>query len=170
MELLTIIRGSGAPPARLDHARFTTFGNLDIGELLAFVVMATVGPVILLGVRLPEPAHLITAALPVLWAILLFMLRFDDLPLVGWVGRMVPYWTRQRRFSAARPAGRVSPASERADLAVSSGENAISWRLLTGSDGGPELHLYESPVRPYRAIVAAGGVGRTPGVRTRWRR
>ena len=170
MGFLAIFRGSGAPPARLDHARFTTFFNLDLGELLAFAVMAGVGPLLLFGVHLPEPAHIITAAFPLVWAILLFMIRFDDLPLLGWIARMVPYWFRQRRFSASRPAGRITPASELSELALASGENSISWALRAGDDGNPELHIYESPVRPYRAIVASGAVEAAPGIRTGWKR
>lgn len=171
MGFLSFFRGSGAPPARLDHARFTTFIGLDIGELLASITLSVVGALMLWGAKIPEPAHIIMTAYPVIWAALLFVFKVDDLPLVGWLGRMLPFWYRQRRFTAVRPAIRSSASAETIELALASGENLISWELRRGPDGLAELHIYEHPLRPYRGLIAARGRrDQFPGIRSAWRR
>lgn len=155
--LLLLLRGSGAPPARLDSARFTTFFDLDFSELLAFAFLCFIMPLATWGLALPEPAHIMTVLAFPAWAILLFFVKLEERNLAYWLGRMLPFWLRQREFRARRSVWRVTPRTEVADAALLSGENALSWRFETGADGAPELHIYESPLRPYRALVASGG-------------
>lgn len=164
--LLLLLRGSGAPPARLDSARFTTFFDLDFSELLAFAFLAFIMPLATWGLGLPEPAHLMTVIAFPAWALLLFFVKLEERNLAYWLGRMLPFWARQREFRARRTVWRVTPRTEAADAALLSGENALSWRWEQGGDGVPELHIYETPLRPYRALVATGG-RRTPGRRMR---
>jgi hypothetical protein len=157
-QLLTLFRGSGAPPARLDHARFSLALSLDLTELMIFAIMVGLLPLIFWGIHLPEPFHLLAIACFPAMAALLFLVKHEDHHLLYWLGRMLPYWTRQRVFRPTiTSAWRVSPANERLDALVLGGENALSFRWLTGADGRDELHIYESPLRPYRAWVAAGG-------------
>ena len=155
--LLVVFRGSGAPPARLDNARFETFFGLDMSELLAFVALVFVAPLLFWGINLPEPFHLLAVAQFPLWALLLFFVGANEHNTAYWLSRMLPYWIRQHEFRSSRTTWRVTPRTERLDTIVLGGENAIVARWETGADGVPELHLYETNLRPYRAWVAAGG-------------
>jgi hypothetical protein len=152
------LKGSGAPPARLDNARFTTFFDLDVSELLVSAVLWFLLPLISFGLALPELVKWVTAASWPALSILLFFVKHEDHHVAYWIGRMIPFWARQREFRLMRrSAGRVSPASELADRLVEGGENALSFAWRRGADGEPELHIYESPLAPYRALVRSGG-------------
>lgn len=152
------LRGSGAPPARLDNARFTTFFDLDVSELLVSAVLWFLLPLISLGLALPDPVKWATAASWPALSILLFFVKHEDHNIAYWIGRMIPFWVRQREFRLVRRgAGRVTPVSELAERLVEGGENALSFAWRRGVDGEPELHIYESPLAPYRALVRTGG-------------
>lgn len=152
------LKGSGAPPARLDNARFTTFFDLDVGELLISAVLWFLFPLISLGLALPDPVKWATAAAWPALSILLFFLKHEDHNIAYWIGRMIPFWIRQREFRVSgRSTARVSAARELAERLAEGGENALSFAWRTGRDGEPELHIYETPLAPYRAWVRAGG-------------
>jgi hypothetical protein len=153
------LRGSGAPPARLDNARFTTFFDLDVGELLISAVLWFLMPLISLGLALPELVKWATALSWPLLSLLLFFVKHEDHSVAYWIGRMIPFWIRQREFRVTRKSSaRVSARSELAERLAEGGENALSFAWRTGADGERELHVYESPLAPYRGWVRAGGV------------
>ena len=153
-----ILRGSGAPPARLDNARFTTFFDLDVGELLISAVLWLLLPLISMGLALPDLVKWATAASWPALSILLFFVKHEDHSVAYWIGRMIPFWVRQREFRlVGKSSARVSPLSELAERLAVGGENAVSFAWRSGSNGEAELHVYETPLAPYRAWVRAQG-------------
>jgi hypothetical protein len=71
---------------------------------------------------------------------------------------MIPFWARQREFRlVGKSSARVSPRSELAERLAVGGENALSFTWRSASSGEAELHVYETPLAPYRAWVRAKG-------------
>lgn len=148
------------PHARLDDSRFTTFWDLDISELMATMALCLLMPLFTFGIALPLPLWLLAMASFPSWAFCLFFVKRDGHNAAYWLGHMLPYWLRQREFQQENRAGRVSAEHERLDDILTTGVNAISFEWRTGSDGRPEMHIYEEPWLPYRAWVIAGGTPR----------
>lgn len=146
------------PHARLDDSRFTTFWDLDIGELMASMALFILLPLFSFGVDLPVPLWLLSFVAFPAWAFLLFFVKRDEHNAAYWLGHMLPYWLRQREFHQENRAGRITPAHERLDDILTTGVNALSFEWQTGVDGVTELHVYEEPWLPYRAWVVAEGV------------
>lgn len=158
MELMTLVRGSGAPPARLDHARFEQFFGLEFTELLGFGALMILMPLLTWGITIPEPAHLAMVLAFPLQAVLLFIVRHEDHSILYWLGRMIPFWFAQHTFRSERDRMRVTPDSEALDALVLDTEPQLSLEWRRGADGVWEMHVSETPLRPWRAWVAAGGL------------
>ena len=149
------------PHARLDDSRFTTFWDLDIGELMATMALCLLMPLFTFGVNLPFLLWILVLISFPCWALFLFFVKRDGHNAAYWLARMLPYWLRQREFMQLHRAGRVTAAHERLDDILTTGVNAVSFEWRKGPDGVDELHVYEEPWLPYRAWVIANGVPRS---------
>lgn len=154
----SILTRERTPHARLDDSRFTTFWDLDIGELMATMALVIMMPLFAFGVSLPTPLWLLALVAFPLWAFFLFFVKRDGHNAAYWLGHMLPYWMRQREFRQEHRAGRIEPAHERLDDILTTGVNAVSFEWQIGEDGIAELHVYEEPWLPYRAWVVAEGM------------
>jgi hypothetical protein len=163
-------RNDGIPQPRLESAKLITFFDLDVSELMALGVFWFLAPVVIVASSLELLGKLLSIGGFAVAGGLLFFLKVDERNLAYWVGRLLPFWLRQRRFRARSAFGRVTPETERLDLVASFAGNSLSFERRTGTDGVAELHVFEHPLRPYRARVAApAGTGgrrvRLPGTR-----
>lgn len=138
------------PRYRLDRARLLTFFNLEVGELMFVGVIWFLAPLFLIGGQMPLLPKLLTIGSFFLVGLLLFFVRVDEFNMAYWIVRMFPFWLRQRRFRAIRGRARVTPAIERIDDMLAFGGNALSFVRVLADDGVEELHVYETPLRPYR--------------------
>jgi hypothetical protein len=150
------------PTARLDETKFVLFAGLDLTEVGAAMALTGIPTVLLIGAELPAPLKV--AALTA-WPLLTFMLygvKREGRAIADWVTVLVPYALRRKRF---RNAGAASPDPrlELVDAAIAPGVNLISWEFVPAAEGD-ELHLYEEPSRPYRALAgyAAEATGPSP--------
>jgi hypothetical protein len=165
MASLNPFRNDGIPSPRLETAKLVTFFNLDVGELLALGVFWFLFPVVIVPSSLDLPGKILAVAGFAAMGGLLFFYKYDERTLSYWVGKLLPFWIRQRRFRARSAFGRVTPETERLDLVASLAGNSLSYAVETGSDGVTELHIYEHPLRPYRARVTAPDGTRRSAVR-----
>jgi hypothetical protein len=162
MASLNPFRNDGIPSPRLETAKLVTFFNLDVGELLALAVFWFLFPVVIVPSSLDLPGKILAVAGFGAMGGLLFFYKYDERTLSYWVGKLLPFWLRQRRFRARSAFGRVTPESERLDLVASFAGNSLSYTVETAADGVTEMHVYEHPLRPYRARVASpAGTGRS---------
>lgn len=145
------------PHARLDDSRFTTFWDLDIGELMATMALGLLMPLFTFGVGLPPLLWILALISFPCWALFLFFVKRDGHNAAYWLGKMLPYWMRQREFTQENRSGRVTPAHDRLDDILTTGLNAVSFDWQRSSTGEPELHVYEEIGLPYRAWVISGG-------------
>lgn len=128
-------------------------GGLTISELLTVTLLVFFFPLFGIGVKLPPVPWMVNLALGPALAGLLFFVKRDRLPAAYWLGLMLPFWARQKRFLATRSNPRRAVA-DRIENSAGSGLNWISFAWHTAADGTPELHVYEDPRRPYRAVAA----------------
>lgn len=145
------------PHAKLDDARFVTFFDLDIGELMAFGALVIVMPLVAIGLRLPFLPWLLTVISFPCWAFCLFFVKHEGHNAAYWIGKMVPFWLRQHSFRLNNRQIRITPRHELIDAVLTSGVNSLFFEWRNGADGELELHIYEEPLRPYRAWITAGG-------------
>lgn len=148
------LRNNESPTYRLDRGKLITFYDLDVGELMAAGVLSFLFPLLILGGGLPLLGKATAIGSLFLVTFLLYFVRRDEHNVATWIARMVPFWMRQRRFRATPPPGRVTPVLERLDEIALFGPNALSFEWRDGADGVAELHVFEQPLRPYRALVA----------------
>jgi hypothetical protein len=145
-----------APQARLDETRFITFFDLDIAELIATMALCIILPLFTFGMGLPPVLFVATIVSWPLWAGALFFVKRDGRNAAYWLGKLIPFWLRQRTFVAERPSFRVTPLIERLDDVFVTAPNAISYQIER-ERGGLVVHLYEEPLTPYRGWIAARG-------------
>jgi hypothetical protein len=153
------------PTARIDEAKFITFFGLDIAELGIAGLLTIVPTLLLLGL---QADLLIKIPLIAAWPLLtftLFGIRRERRSVFDWMGVLVPYSLRRKRFSRGTSV-RETPAEEALDAHLRVGTNLVSWTYRRGDDGEPELHVYEEPARPYRAWKGFGHEAFRPGAFT----
>ena len=155
MASLNPFRNDGIPSPRLESAKLVTFFDLDVSELLALGVFWFLFPVVIVPSSLDLVSKILAVAGFVVMGGLLFFYKYDERTLAYWVAKLLPFWIRQRRFRARSAFGRVTPKTERLDLVASFAGNSLSYAIETGADGVTEIHVYEHPLRPYRARVAS---------------
>jgi hypothetical protein len=148
------------PQAKLDVVRFAPFSpvlNADVTELIILAVLAMLLPLFIIGNNLPIAFKVITlGAFPAIGFMLIVVSRQGH-PGLYWLTKMVPFWFRQRRWREVSADARVTPEIDRSEDVLSTGVNAISFAWQTDADGQLQLHVYEEPLRPYRAWIAADG-------------
>lgn len=156
MAILSSFR-SRTPHARFDENRFVTFFDLDLGELMAFGVLVLFMPLISFGLHLPFFLWLLTMVSFPSWALFLYFVKHDQRNAAYWMAKMVPFWLRQRRFLQTNRQAQLTAAHELIDRVAFGGVNALSFEWREGADGTPELHVFEEPLRPYRAWISSAG-------------
>jgi hypothetical protein len=118
---------------------------------IGIAVLLTVLPTLfLLGLQAELWVKLpLLAAWPLL-TFTLFGIRRERRSIFDWMGVIVPFTLRRKRFSRGTSV-RESGIEERLDADLRVGTNLVSWVYRDGPDGERELHVYEEPARPYRA-------------------
>jgi hypothetical protein len=146
------------PVARYQNMRFEVINvyglRLDLSELMMALVLMIFAPLFLLGAGLTLPQLLISVICVESWPILLFGLRREGYNVAEWLGVLLPYWTRQKTFSRRPTRVTQNPRTELLDRSISAGPNLVSWEFNAGADGVPEVHVYEDPTLPYRALIS----------------
>lgn len=143
------------PTATLSSEKFQTgILGFDLSELLAVVVLGVVFPLLMFGRELPLPLWIANMAVWPLWAVLLFFVKREGRNTAEWLTTLIPFWKRQHTFRPRHKAKLPSAWADYLDRSTVAGANLVSWRWQTGSDGLAEIHVFEEPLRPYRAIIA----------------
>jgi len=138
------------PTARIDEAKFVTFFGLDIAEIGIAGLLTVLPTLFLLGLQADLIVKIpLLAAWPLL-TFTLFGIRRERRSVFDWMGVLVPFALRRKRFSRGTSV-RETTIEERLDADLRVGTNLVSWVYRTGTDGVRELHVYEEPARPYRA-------------------
>ena len=146
------------PVARYQNMRFDVINvyglRLDLSELMMALVLMVFAPLFLLGAGLTLPQLVISVVCVESWPLLLFGLRREGYNVAEWLAVLLPYWTRQKTFSRRPPRAAADPRTELLDRSISAGPNLISWEFTAGADDVLEVHVYEDPTLPYRALIS----------------
>jgi hypothetical protein len=144
---------SREPTPRLTNTPIITYNNLTPSEVMAFLLVSGVMPLIGLATSFPFPIKLAVAVCWASWGPLLFFVRRQDETAATWIGRFLPFWLRQRRFRGAPKSSMVTAIDDLIGVATTVGPNAI-WFTWKGPESDRELHVYEEKTRPLRAWIA----------------